>query len=156
MPIRLKHLSKNIRYCSERLGLEVNRAQQMPISCSSLPLCLLSCYSRDKRWDKRMQHLSQHLSRQQYYKKKKNWGCRTSKELVMWGKLIEVWACEGFLSFYSSLSMLLIKDNTACWYTQTFFSPNLLWELGCPQSREGSELPNNNVWCWQGCTTTLK
>lgn len=135
MPIHLMHLSKNTKW--PRLG--VNPAQQMPISCSSLLLCLLSCNSRDQRWDKRMQHLSQHLFHQQWYKNIR--GCRKNKRPVIQGNLNEMRASGGsfirLLCFCSSLSVLLIKDNMACWHTVPDYPlSQFTHDLGCPQSTE--------------------
>lgn len=76
------------------LWLQVNLAQQMPISCSSWPLCLLSCTSQDKRLDKKMVRLSQHLSCQQEHKNIR--GCRTSRQPVMRRGTIEVKAWDVF------------------------------------------------------------
>lgn len=94
--LKWKHEVKKTRW------VKVNLAQQMPISCSSWPLCLLSCTSQDKRLDKKTVHLSQHLSCQQEHKNIR--GCRTSQQPVMWRRAIEVRAQDVFcfLFFFKS------------------------------------------------------
>lgn len=140
---------------------EVNEAQQMPISCSSCPLCLLSCNSQDKRWDKRMEHLSQHLSRQQKYKNIR--GCRMSKQPVMWGKPIEVrtWGvflfscCVSIHPLQCSWLKTTQHADTHIWERLTSLSPVLL-VISPAHRAEKDPGSNDNAWHWHCCTATLK
>lgn len=133
-PILPKHMSIHTKW----LRLEVNQAQQSPISCFSPLPCV--CFHRALEIKDAIKGCSIWVIIFLVNNDKKTLEAAAWTSGLWCGGTWTKWKHQELfffpvflLCFSSSLSALLIKDNTACWHTESEYAGSrFAFDPGCP------------------------